>query len=48
MNRMLMYAKVVTVRDKQLLEKKMIRNHFVEEEKQKDIMMEIERLKDIK
>ena len=45
---MLMYAQVVTIRDRQLDEKKMIKQHYREEEKQKDLMMEIERLKAIK
>jgi len=45
---MLMYAQVVTIRDRQLDEKKMIKHHYREEEKQKDLMMEIERLKAIK
>ena len=43
-----MYAKVVTIRDKQLLQKKQIRQRYVEEEKQKDLMIEIDRLKAIK
>ena len=33
MNKMIMYAKVVTIRDKQLAQKKMIHGRFVEEEK---------------
>ena len=48
MNKMVMYAKCVTIRDKQLEEKKEIRKEFIQEEKQKDLMMEIERLKKIK
>ena len=48
MNKMIMYAKVVTIRDKQLSQKKMIHGRFVEEEKQKDLMMEIDRLRAIK
>jgi len=43
-----MYAKVVTVRDKQLHQKKRITNYYKDEEKQKDLMLEIERLKAIK
>ena len=43
-----MYAKCVTIRDKQLHEKKEIYGEFKEEEKRKDLMMEIERLKLIK
>ena len=48
MNKMIMYAKVVTIRDKQLAQKKQIHQHYVEEEKQKDLMIEIDRLKAIK
>ena len=48
MNKMIMYAKVVTIRDKQLAQKKQIHHHYVEEEKQKDLMIEIDRLKAIK
>ena len=48
MNKMIMYAKVVTIRDKQLLQKKQIRSRYIEEEKQKDLMIEIDRLKAIK
>ena len=33
MNKMIMYAKVVTIRDKQLAQKKFIHGRFVEEEK---------------
>lgn len=43
-----MYAKCVTVRDEQLQEKKMLHGHKKNEEKRKDLMMEIERLKQIK
>lgn len=48
MNQMMLYAKVVTIRDKQLDEKKAIQSHFKNEEKRKDLLMEIERLKKIK
>ena len=48
MNKMIMYAKVVTIRDKQLEQKKQIRQRYIEEEKQKDLMIEIDRLKAIK
>ncbi len=48
MNKMMMYAKVVTIRDKQTHQKKRLRSRFKEEEKAKDLMLEIERLKDIK
>ena len=48
MNKMMMYAKCVTVRDQQLDEKNGIHDHKKTEEKRKDLMMEIERLKKIK
>lgn len=43
-----MYAKCVTIRDKQLIEKKEIFGDKKLEEKRKDLMMEVERLKKIK
>jgi len=43
-----MYAKCVTIRDKQLIEKQIIHNEHKNEEKRKDLMMEIDRLKTIK
>ena len=48
MNKMVMYAKCVTIRDKQLDEKKKIVEEVKVQEKRKDLMMEIERLKKIK
>jgi len=48
MNQMMLYAKVATVRDKQLEEKKALRETFKIQEKRKDLMMEIDRLKKIK
>lgn len=48
MNKMVMYARIVTVRDKQLDEKQMIHGNMKVQEKRKDLMMEIERLKKIK
>ena len=45
MNKMLFYAKVVTVRDKQLEESKQLEKEYIEEQKKLDLMMEIERLK---
>ena len=48
MNKMVMYAKCVTVRDKQLQEKKELHEQYKVQEKRKDLMMEIERLKSIK
>lgn len=48
MNRMVLYSKVVTVRDKQLEENKRLEKEFIEEQKKLDLMMEIERLKALK
>jgi len=48
MNQMMLYAKVVTIRDRQLDEKQRLRNEFKNEEKRKDLMMEIDRLQKIK
>lgn len=48
MNKMVNYAKCVTIRDKQLEEKKTIHSDMKVQEKRKDLMMEIERLKKIK
>ena len=42
---MCFYSKVVTVRDKQLIESKQLEKEWVDEQKKLDIMMEIERLK---
>ena len=48
MNQMVFYSKVVTVRDKQLLESKVLEKEYIEEQKKLDLMMEIERLKVLK
>jgi hypothetical protein len=48
MNQMVLYSKIVTVRDEQLKEKKIIENDKKKTEDQLDLMMEIERLKVIK
>ena len=48
MNKMTFYAKVVTVRDKQLEENKQLETEWLTEQKRLDIMMEIERLKALK
>lgn len=45
MNQMVLYSKVVTIRDKQLVESKKLEEEWVREQKKLDIMMEIERLK---
>lgn len=48
MNQIVFYSKVVTVRDKQLIESKQLENEYIEEQKKLDLMMEIERLKGLK
>lgn len=48
MNQMVLYSKVVTVRDKQLNENKKLEQEYIEEQKKLDLMMEIERLKALK
>jgi hypothetical protein len=45
MNKMVLYSKVVTIRDKQIQENKHLENEWIEEQKRLDLMMEIERLK---
>lgn len=45
MNQMVLYSKVVTIRDKQLEENKKLEKEWIEEQKKLDLMMEIERLK---
>ena len=45
---MTLFAKVVTIRDKQLEENKALEEDYKEEQKRLDIMMEIERLKALK
>ena len=48
MNQMVLYSKVVTIRDKQLQENKRLEHEYLEEQKKLDLMMEIERLKVLK
>lgn len=48
MNKMVAYAKAVTIRDRQLDEKKQIWEEFKDLEKKKDLLMEVERLKKLK
>ena len=48
MNQMVIYAKCVTIRDKQLEEQKRLESEYRQEEKRLDVMMEIERLKSLK
>lgn len=42
---MCFYSKVVTIRDKQLIENKKLEQEWIDEQKKLDLMMEIERLK---
>merc|ERR1719217_888292 len=48
MNQMMLYSKVVTIRDAQIQEKRYVQQEKEEEERQLDMMMEIERLKALK
>ena len=48
MNQMILYSKVVTIRDKQLQENKQLEHEWIEEQKKLDLLMEIERLKSLK
>merc|ERR1740115_515656 len=48
MNQMMLYSKVVTIRDAQIQEKRMVQSEKEEEERCLDAMMEIERLKALK
>jgi len=48
MNQMMLYSKVVTIRDAQIQEKRQMQAEKEEEERQLDTMMEIERLKALK
>lgn len=48
MNKMMLYSKCVTIRDKQLEESKRLEDEWRTEQKAMDIMMEIERLKSLK
>ena len=48
MNQMVLYSKVVTIRDKQLEENKRLEGEWCVEQKKLDMMMEIERLKNLK
>eukprot|EP00435_Cladocopium_sp_Y103_P058947 s337_g20.t3 len=48
MNQMMLYSKIVTIRDAQIQEKRMVQGEREEEERHLDAMMEIERLKALK
>lgn len=45
---MVLYSKVVTIRDKQLEEAKILEKEYYQEQQKLDLMMEIERLKLVK
>lgn len=45
---MMLYSKVVTIRDRQLEESKRLEGEWVDEQRRLDLMMEIERLKSLK
>jgi predicted metal-dependent TIM-barrel fold hydrolase len=47
MNSMMLYSKVVTIRDQQLNENKRLEKEWFGEQRRLDTMMEIERLKDL-
>lgn len=47
MNQLVLESKIMTVRDKQLEENRILEQNWVEEQKKLDMMMEIERLKAI-
>ena len=48
MNKMAMYTKVITVRDRQCVENKRLEEEYVAEQRKLDMMMEIDRLKGLK
>ena len=48
MNQMMLYSKVVTIRDRQIEEQKHLEKEWIDEQARLDIMMEIERLKALK
>ena len=47
MNQLVLESKIMTVRDKQLEENRLLEQNWVEEQKKLDMMLEIERLKAI-
>ncbi len=47
MNQMMLYSKVVTIRDRQQIEQKLLEREWVDEQTRLDLMMEIERLKSL-
>ena len=48
MNNIVLNAKIASIRDKQLLEHKRMNEIFNQKEKKLDLMMELERLKELK
>ena len=47
MNQLVLESKIMTVRDRQMEENRILEQNWVEEQKKLDMMMEIERLKAI-
>ncbi len=47
MHQMMLYSKVVTIRDRQQIEQKLLEREWVDEQTRLDLMMEIERLKSL-
>ena len=48
MNAMMLYSRVATIRDKQIEENKLLEQEYLEGQKRLEVMMEIERLKDLR
>ena len=48
MDKMVLYAKIATIRDRQLIDKKKIKEINKQKEEKLDLLMELERLKDLK
>lgn len=48
MNAMMLFSRVATIRDVQIEENKLLEQEYVEGQKRLEIMMEIERLKDLR
>src|SRR5689334_7496602 len=48
MNKMMLYSKVATIRDKQKDQSKVIQEEYTKQKRKMDLMMELERLKELK
>ena len=48
MNAMMLYSRVATIRDMQLEENKILEQEYLDGQKRLEVMMEIERLKDLR